>query len=276
MKRNISGTRKRPVEAYRCPVCKSGYRHRSMAEYCTKTEVCRLYNTPPAEVRDMWRFASGCASLGCCFAHPLFDLEFPELHEEAGEVQTAAEAIYAVLHQLFPCSDHIRRSLHADLMNTVACIWMPRSAVDMGHIGDVVRSVLCDALMEAKTRRVPDAVLEALTALEERVEALYAALVPEGEASYEADTIVAIERVSDVVIGPKPEGRKPSLYLVNGRHLVVGRGRADVRRVMLEFGLSKPCIQGINPGEKFEDGRTPEDIIKAAVRVPALIGRMEE
>ncbi|WP_459577739.1 hypothetical protein, partial [Bilophila wadsworthia] len=69
---------------------------------------------------------------------------------------------------------------------------------------------------------------------------------------------------------------KPSLYLVNGRHLVVGRGRADVRRVMMGFGLSKPRIQGISPGEKFEDGRTAEDIIKTAVRVPALIGRMEE
>lgn len=82
--------------------------------------------------------------------------------------------------------------------------------------------------------------------------------------------------MSDAVIGPKPEGRKPSLYLVNGRHLFVGRGRADVRRVMMGFGLSKPRIQGISPGEKFEDGRTAEDIIKTAVRVPALIGRMED
>lgn len=109
-----------------------------------------------------------------------------------------------------------------------------------------------------------------------RVEALYGEIIPEGEADYEEDAIEGIVRLSDAVIGPKPEGRKPSLYLVNGRHLVVGRGRADVRRVMMGFGLSKPRIQGISPGEKFEDGRTAEDIIKTAVRVPALIGRMEE
>ncbi|MFR8579836.1 hypothetical protein [Bilophila wadsworthia] len=40
-------------------------------------------------------------------------------------------------------------------------------------------------------------------------------------------------RLSDAVIGPKPEGRKPSLYLVNERHLVVGRG--GMRRVMMGF-----------------------------------------
>ena len=105
---------------------------------------------------------------------------------------------------------------------------------------------------------------------------IYDEIIPEGEADYEEDAIMGIVRLSDAVIGPKPEGRKPSLYLVNGRHLVVGRGRADVRRVMMGFGLSKPRIQGISPGEKFEDGRTAEDIIKTAVRVPALIGRMEE
>ena len=108
------------------------------------------------------------------------------------------------------------------------------------------------------------------------MEALYGEIIPEGEADYEEDAIEGIVRLSDAVIGPKPEGRKPSLYLVNGRHLVVGRGRADVRRVMMGFGLSKPRIQGISPGEKFEDGRTAEDIIKTAMRVPALIGRMEE
>ena len=102
------------------------------------------------------------------------------------------------------------------------------------------------------------------------MEALYGEIIPEGEADYEEDAIEGIVRLSDAVIGPKPEGRKPSLYLVNGRH------RADVRRVMMGFGLSKPRIQGISPGEKFEDGRTAEDIIKTAVRVPALIGRMEE
>lgn len=45
---------------------------------------------------------------------------------------------------------------------------------------------------------------------------------------------------------------------------------------MLGFGLSKPDILGISPGEKFEDGRTAEEIIRTAVRVPALIGRMED
>ena len=105
---------------------------------------------------------------------------------------------------------------------------------------------------------------------------VYDEIIPEGEADYEEDAIEGIVRLSDAVIGPKPEGRKPSLYLVNERFLVVGRGRADVRRVMMGFGLSKPRIQGISPGEKFEDGRTAEDIIKTAVRVPALIGRMED
>ena len=239
---------KKPAGAYCCPICKRGYRHAGMAERCTRTAVCRLYNTPPAEVREAWRLVGGAASLGWFLAHPILGTE-PEdsgLYGAARAVQDTTGELFAALHKVFPCADHVRRALHAALMG------------------------------EAVARAVRPGLLDGMRELEERVEALYGEIIPEGEADYEEDAIEGIVRLSDAVIGPKPEGRKPSLYLVNGRHLVVGRGRADVRRVMMGFGLSKPRIQGISPGEKFEDGRTAEDIIKTAVRVPALIGRMEE
>ena len=239
---------KKPVGAYCCPICKRGYRHAGMAERCTRTAVCRLYNTPPAEVREAWMLVGGAASLGWFLAHPILGTE-PEdsgLYGAARAVQDTTGELFAALHKVFPCADHVRRALHAALMG------------------------------EAVARAVRPGLLDGMRELEERVEALYGEIIPEGEADYEEDAIMGIVRLSDAVIGPKPEGRKPSLYLVNGRHLVVGRGRADVRRVMMGFGLSKPRIQGISPGEKFEDGRTAEDIIKTAVRVPALIGRMEE
>ena len=239
---------KKPVGTYCCPICKRVYRHAGMAERCTRTAVCRLYNTPPAEVRETWRLVGGAASLGWFLARPVFDTE-PEdsgLYGAARAVQDTTGELFAALHKVFPCADHVRRALHAALMG------------------------------EAVARAVRPGLLDGMRELEERVEALYGEIIPEGEADYEEDAIMGIVRLSDAVIGPKPEGRKPSLYLVNERHLVVGRGRADVRRVMMGFGLSKPRIQGISPGEKFEDGRTAEDIIKTAVRVPALIGRMEE
>ena len=239
---------KKPAGAYCCPICKRGYRHAGMAERCTRTAVCRLYNTPPAEVREAWRLVGGAASLGWFLAHPILGTE-PEdsgLYGAARAVQDTTGELFAALHKVFPCADHVRRALHAALMG------------------------------EAVARAVRPGLLDGMRELEERVEALYGEIIPEGEADYEEDAIEGIVRLSDAVIGPKPEGRKPSLYLVNERHLVVGRGRADVRRVMMGFGLSKPRIQGISPGEKFEDGRTAEDIIKTAVRVPALIGRMEE
>ena len=237
---------KKPAGAYCCPICKRGYRHAGMAERCTRTAVCRLYNTPPAEVREAWRLVGGAASLGWFLAHPILGTE-PEdsgLYGAARAVQDSTVDLYVMLQSGRP--------------------------THLGHVGDVIRSVICDARGEAVARAVRPGLLDGMRELEERVEALY------GEADYEEDAIMGIVRLSDAVIGPKPEGRKPSLYLVNGRHLVVGRGRADVRRVMMGFGLSKPRIQGISPGEKFEDGRTAEDIIKTAVRVPALIGRMEE
>ena len=243
---------KKPAGAYCCPICKRGYRHAGMAERCTRTAVCRLYNTPPAEVREAWRLVGGAASLGWFLAHPVFDTE-PEasrLYGAARAVQDSTVDLYVMLQSGRP--------------------------THLGHVGDVIRSVICDARGEAVARAVRPGLLDGMRELEERVEALYGEIIPEGEADYEEDAIMGIVRLSDAVIGPKPEGRKPSLYLVNGRHLVVGRGRADVRRVMMGFGLSKPRIQGISPGEKFEDGRTAEDIIKTAVRVPALIGRMEE
>ena len=243
---------KKPAGAYCCSICKRVYRHAGMAERCTRTAVCRLYNTPPAEVREAWRLVGGAAPLGWFLAHPVFDTE-PEasrLYGAARAVQDSTVDLYVMLQSGRP--------------------------THLGHVGDVIRSVICDARGEAVARAVRPGLLDGMRELEERVEALYGEIIPEGEADYEEDAIEGIVRLSDAVIGPKPEGRKPSLYLVNGRHLVVGRGRADVRRVMMGFGLSKPRIQGISPGEKFEDGRTAEDIIKTAVRVPALIGRMEE
>lgn len=201
---------KKPAGAYCCPICKRGYRHAGMAERCTRTAVCRLYNTPPAEVREAWRLVGGAASLGWFLAHPILGTE-PEdsgLYGAARAVQDTTGELYAMLHGGFPCADHVRRALHAALTGEVAGIWPPGHPAHLGHVGDVIRSVICDARGEAVARAV--------------------------------------------------------------------RGRADVRRVMMGFGLSKPRIQGISPGEKFEDGRTAEDIIKTAVRVPALIGRMEE
>ena len=62
---------KKPAGAYCCPICKRGYRHAGMAERCTRTAVCRLYNTPPAEVREAWRLVGGAASLGWFLAHPI-------------------------------------------------------------------------------------------------------------------------------------------------------------------------------------------------------------
>ena len=108
-------------------------------------------------------------------------------------------------------------------MGEVAGIWPPGRPAHLGHVGDVIRSVIRDARGEAVARAVRPGLLDGMRELEERVEALYDEIIPEGEADYEED-----------------------------------------------------AIQGISPGEKFEDGCTAEDIIKTAVRVPALIGRMEE
>lgn len=264
--------------AFQCPICGRVYRHAGMAERCTKTAVCRLYNAPPAEVREAWRLVGGAASLGWFLAHPVLDADPADSAPwmAARAVQEATATLFAMLHRDFPCADHVRRALHAALMGEVAGIWPPGRPAHLGHVGDVIRSVICDARGEAVARAVRSELADGLGKLEERVEALYGEIIPEGESDYEEDAIEGIVRLSEAVIGAKPETRKPSLYLVNERHLVVGRGRADVRRVMLEFGLSKPRIDGISPGEKFEDGRTAEEIIRTAARVPALIGRMEE
>ena len=142
-------------------------------------------------------------------------------------------------------------------MGEVAGIWPPGHPAHLGHVGDVIRSVICDARGEAVARAVRPGLLDGMRELEERVEALYDEIIPEGEADYEEDAIEGIVRLSDAVIGPKPEGRKPSLYLVNGRHLVVGRGRADVRRVMMGFGLSKPPSRASAPARSSRTGAPP-------------------
>lgn len=86
----------------------------------------------------------------------------------------------------------------------------PRSCRGRDPLGDLRREG------RGRGRAVRPGLLDGMRELEERVEALYGEIIPEGEADYEEDAIMGIVRLSDAVIGPKPEGRKPSLYLVNG------------------------------------------------------------
>ena len=190
---------KKPAGAYCCPICKRGYRHAGMAERCTRTAVCRLYNTPPAEVREAWRLVGGAASLGWFLAHPILGTE-PEdsgLYGAARAVQDTTGELFAALHKVFPCADHVRRALHAALMGEVAGIWPPGHPAHLGHVGDVIRSVICDARGEAVARAVRPGLLDGMRELEERVEALYGEIIPEGEADYEEDAIMGIVRLSD-------------------------------------------------------------------------------
>ena len=67
-------------------------------------------------------------------------------------------------------------------MGEVAGIWPPARPAHLGHVGDVIRSVICDARGEAVARAVRPGLLDGMRELEERVEALYDEIIPEGEA----------------------------------------------------------------------------------------------
>ena len=149
----------------------------------------------------------------------------------------------------------------------------------MWAIAEVALNVTLSAYTEL--RRFPDfwgadIAIRLMSDLYDRIEELWAVINPDNLETEQADLLPAITRdLESVIIGPHPQERQPALYLVNERLLVVARGRGEVRRVMMEYGLSRPRIAGIASGEKFEDGRTAEEIIRTAVRVPVLIGRME-
>ena len=265
----------KPAGAYRCPICGHAYRHAGMAERCTWTPVCRGYNVPSPRIREMWRIVGGAASLGWFFAHPILDTEQDEkIQAAARQAITATEGVFASLHKLFPCSGHVRKEIHDRLMAEVAALWKPGGRWHMGYVGDVVQTVLWDVLVAIRDRDIPAEIVSGIERLCTEVEALYSLFIGEDD-SYEDDTLQGIFSLSGAILGPQPEERKPSLYLVNDRHLVVGRGRAEVRKAMMKFGLSRPSISGISNGERFADGRTAADIIKSAARVPSIVGRME-
>ncbi|MFR8579835.1 hypothetical protein, partial [Bilophila wadsworthia] len=110
------------------------------------------------------------------------------LYGAARAVQDTTGELFAALHKVFPCADHVRRALHAALMGEVAGIWPPGRPAHLGHVGDVIRSVICDARGEAVARAVRPGLLDGMRELEERVEALYDEIIPEGEADYEEET----------------------------------------------------------------------------------------
>ena len=108
--KKIRRGRTKPPPSARGPSARVG-----TAERCTRTAVCRLYNTPPAEVREAWRLVGGAASLGWFLAHPILGTE-PEdsgLYGAARAVQDTTGELFAALHKVFPCADHVRRALHA-------------------------------------------------------------------------------------------------------------------------------------------------------------------
>ena len=193
---------KKPAGAYCCSICKRVYRHAGMAERCTRTAVCRLYNTPPAEVREAWRLVGGAAPLGWFLAHPVFDTE-PEasrLYGAARAVQDSTVDLYVMLQSGRP--------------------------THLGHVGDVIRSVICDARGEAVARAVRPELLEGMRDLEECVEALYGEIIPESEADYEEDAIEGIVRLSDAVIGRSPKAAsRRSTSSTNGTSSSGGAGR---------------------------------------------------
>ena len=240
---------KKPAGAYCCPICKRVYRHAGMAERCTRTAVCRLYNTPPAEVRETWRLVGGAASLGWFLAHPVLGTE-PEdsgLYGAARAVQDTTGELFAALHKVFPCADHVRRALHAALMGEVAGIWPPGHPAHLGHVGDVIRSVICDARGEAVARAVRPGLLDGMRELEERVEALYGEIIPEGEADYEEDAIDghrAPERCRH-----RPEARRPQA-------VALPRQRAAPRRRAGQGGRA-PGHDGVRALEAPHPGHQP-------------------
>ena len=274
---NMFRREKKKAGGHRCPVCGFAYQHAGMAERCTRTALCRRYNMPPAAVRDVWRLLGGAAYMGGFFAHPVAEADEtePEWRQAAERVDAAERIVFGYLHRACPVGEHVRRDMHRVVMGTAAGIWTPGEYAHLAFVGDVAMSVILDTFFEAEKRGLADSALAAMRDLEAAVERLYGLLTLD-EASYEEDTIAAIERLERVVIGIAPEQRGPSLYVVNGRLLVAARGRAEVRKVMMGYGLSRPTIRGVAPGEKFADGRTAADLVALAETVPSHIGRLEE
>ena len=238
--------------------------------------MCRCWNAPPARVKMMWRMVGGAASLGYFLANPIFESkEDVDVRASAEAVIRPAEGVFDVLHLHCPCAPHVRRQMHDRLMREVAVVWTPGKPWHMAYVGDVVRTVIFDVTASDATRGIGDAVKGKLQELYMAVERLCARFFD--DTPYADDTLDAIVRLSDTIIGDEVEERRPSLYIVNGRLLFVARGRAEVRRIALrEYGLSRPRIRGVASGERFADGRTAEDVIRLAKTVPSHIGRLED
>lgn len=276
---NVFGKGKKFAGEYTCPICGKTYRHAGMAERCTRTRACRLYNIPPRATRDTWRLLGGAAYLGGFFVNPLtrngLDLG-KDTHDAAQAVDAAGRAVFAYLHTYCPVAEHVRIDLHRKIMREAAGIWPPGKEAFLAHVGDVAMAIIFDAAFEAKRLGLHEKGIEKVQGLSDAMERVYALLFPEGGEDYDADALEAIDRLEKVLIGQRPAQRPPSLYVVNERLLVVARGRAEVRRAVLDFGLARPRIHGVASGEKFADGRTAADIIALATTIPSHIGRLEE
>ena len=262
---------------FRCAVCGRVYRHAGMAERCFRTALCRSYNMPPQEKRDIWKLAGGLGHIAVFYAYPVID-QHPDSKERglAQDILTKADALFDYLHEKYPVSERVLRGMHADLMGVTSRMWTPGTPVHMCYLGEIVTDVAHIAVGEAEDRGYGEALLALMRDVSTAVDTLYESFDPDNEDLGLTDRVLAsISILAPAVTGHKPAPRVPSLYVVDGWQLVVAHGRGEVRRALASLGKRPRSIEGIAPGEKFEDGRTAADITALAHETPYFIGEVE-
>ncbi len=147
---------------------------------------------------------------------------------------------------------------------------------ETNHGRDITYEEAMEILQKAEDRGYGEALLALMRDVSTAVDTLYESFDPDNEDLGLTDRVLAsISILAPAVTGHKPAPRVPSLYVVDGWQLVVAHGRGEVRRALASLGKRPRSIEGIAPGEKFEDGRTAADITALAHETPYFIGEVE-
>lgn len=248
----------KPKQTYRCQYCSTSYRHKSMADKCLKTKICRLYNAPSAERRNALTIQVGVAAVA--------QFVLALLIKKNGDVAGKAKAVESLFDVLFPefhklqCNMRFFEETAGKVADVLLELWPADVETNAIHMLSVSGALIIEMRQELKPfwesrpdLKAPVIWQEVEDGLDKIFEYFNADL---SEDYIYSDRVPdAVEKLQKVIwpeVSATPT--KLFLYLVNDNYWVVATSRTHTKQIALKEqrkGRSNLIIGNFRRREKW-------------------------
>lgn len=265
-----------------CPYCRTVYRHKSMADRCVKTKLCRTYNAPSEARRNALVTQVGVAAV-VQFIMSMLIKQNTTAKEMAKGVDAALESLYPQFSRL-QCSHRILEESCGKVADVLVSLWPADKETNAIHMLSVASSLINQLRYDLKDfwEQRPDFAAPGIWKdIEDGVDKIYEFFNRDLSEDY-----IYAERVPEAyeklygVIWPEQIYKKPvklRLYLVNDLYWVAAEDKAHAKAIVMDkFKCEVTTAEGIQPSEVFEDGSNATDLLELADGKAGIIAGTEK